>query len=128
MCIGETILFSFQGARQLGLITMVTSFESDAAEASDSSEDDECPPPLPPPRTESLKKNDSEEEANDNVEVVEVADKKVVITDAEPYNSVYSRPVTNGGLTAASSTESSSENNSPSKCILTSGKLEEKKR
>ena len=68
-------MISSQGARQLGLITMVPSFESDVAEASDSSEDDECPPPLPPPRMESLKKNDSEEEASSNVEVVEVADK-----------------------------------------------------
>ena len=61
-------------------------------------------------------------------DVVRVEDKKVVITDAEPYSSLYSRPLTNGGLLPGSSTESSSENNSPNKCILTSGKLEEKKR
>ena len=116
---------------------MIPSFESDAAEASDSSEDDECPPPLPPPRTESLKKNDSEEEANDNVEVVEVADKKVVITDAEPYNSIYSsknKPLTNGAVNgdmeagSSSNSSSGSAEASPNKCILTSNKLEERKR
>ena len=128
---------SSQGARQLGLITMVPSFESDVAEASDSSEDDECPPPLPPPRTESLKKNDSEEEATNNVEVVEVADKKVVITDAEPYNSIYSnknKPLTNGAVNgdmeagSSSNSSSGSAEASPNKCILTSNKLEERKR
>ena len=116
---------------------MVPSFESDVAEASDSSEDDECPPPLPPPRTESLKKNDSEEEATNNVEVVEVADKKVVITDAEPYNSIYSnknKPLTNGAVNgdmeagSSSNSSSGSAEASPNKCILTSNKLEERKR
>ena len=116
---------------------MVPSFESDVAEASDSSEDDECPPPLPPPRTESLKKNDSEEEAANNVEVVEVADKKVVITDAEPYNSIYSsknKPLTNGAMNgdmeagSSSNSSSGSAEASPNKCILTSNKLEERKR
>ena len=111
---------------------MVPSFESDVAEASDSSEDDECPPPLPPPRTESLKKNDSEEEATNNVEVVEVADKKVVITDAEPYNSIYSnknKPLTNGAVNgdmeagSSSNSSSGSAEASPNKCILTSNKL-----
>jgi len=137
----DQLKFSYQaiieGARQLGLITMVPSFESDVAEASDSSEDDECPPPLPPPRMESLKKNDSEEEASNNVEVVEVADKKVVITDAEPYNSIYTsknKPLTNGALNgdmeagSSSNSSSGSAEASPNKCILTSNKLEERKR
>merc|ERR1719277_2689347 len=56
----DQLKFSYQaiieGARQLGLITIVPSLESDVTEASDSSDEDDCPPPLPPPRTESLKK------------------------------------------------------------------------
>ena len=78
-----------QGARQLGLITIVPSLESDVTEASDSSEEDDCPPPLPPPRTESLKKKSSEDDDDDEDEVVEVSAGKILITDAEPYNSVY---------------------------------------
>merc|ERR1711874_385950 len=70
----------------------------------------------------------SSEEGSEPGDVVRLEDKKVVITDAEPYNSLYSRPVSNGGLVTGSSTESSSENNSPNKCILTSGKLEKRKR
>ena len=116
-----------QGARQLDLITLVPNLEPAVSEVSGSSDDEEVPPPLPPPRTESLKKRSSEE-GSEPGDVVRVEDKKVVITDAEPYNSLYSRPVSNGGLATGSSTESSSENNSPNKCILTSGKLEEKKR
>ena len=120
-----------QGARQLDLISLVPNLEPAVSEVSGSSDDEDVPPPLPPPRTESLKKRSSE----DDSEAGEVAragerleDKKVVITDAEPYSSLYSRPLTNGGLQPGSSTESSSENSSPNKCILTSGKLEEKKR
>ena len=78
-----------QGARQLGLITIVPSLESDVTEASDSSDEDDCPPPLPPPRTESLKKKSSEDDDDDEDEVVEVSAGKILITDAEPYNSVY---------------------------------------
>ena len=115
-----------QGARQLDLISLVPHLEPAVSEVSGSSDDEDVPPPLPPPRTESLKKRSSEDvsEAGD---LVGPEDKKVVITDAEPYSSLYSRPLTNGGLLQASSTDSSSEN-SPNKCILTSGKLEEKKR
>ena len=127
-------MFSSQGARQLGLITIVPNFESDVPEASDSSEDDECPPPLPPPRTESLAKKESEDEE----EVLEAwSGKKVVITDAEPYNSVYSnhKPLSNGAVNgdtdvsgASSNSSSVSAEASPNKCILTSGKLEQRKR
>lgn len=134
----DQLKFSYQaiieGARQLGLITIVPNFESDVPEASDSSEDDECPPPLPPPRTESLVKKESEDEE----EVLEAwSGKKVVITDAEPYNSVYSnhKPLSNGAVNgdtdvsgASSNSSSVSAEASPNKCILTSGKLEERKR
>ena len=83
------ITIALQGARQLGLITIVPSLESDVTEASDSSDEDDCPPPLPPPRTESLKKKSSEDDDDDEDEVVEVSAGKILITDAEPYNSVY---------------------------------------
>ena len=71
------------------------------------------------------------------MEVVEVADKKVVITDAEPYNSIYSnknKPLTNGAVngdmeaSSSSNSSSGSAEASPNKCILTSNKLEERKR
>ena len=115
-----------QGARQLDLISLVPNLEPAVSEVSGSSDDEDVPPPLPPPRTESLKKR-SNEDVSEAGEVVRLEDRKVVITDAEPYISLYSRPLTNGALVPASSTDSSSEN-SPNKCILTSGKLEEKKR
>jgi len=134
----DQLKFSYQaiieGARQLGLITIVPAFEAVVDEASDSSDDDEVPPPLPPPRTESLKKKPSEEE-DDTVEVVELADKKITISDAEPYNSVYnnfSKPVINGNTNGVEDSSCNSSNSStdasPNKCILTSDKLEEKKR
>lgn len=127
----DQLKFSYQaiieGARQLDLISLVPNLEPAVSEVSCSSDDEEVPPPLPPPRTESLKKRSSEE-GSEPGEEARLEDKKVVITDAEPYNSLYCRPVSNGGLVTTSSTESSSENNSPTKCILTSGKLEEKKR
>ena len=88
-CRTRLITIALQGARQLGLITIVPSLESDVTEASDSSEEDDCPPPLPPPRTESLKKKSSEDDDDDEDEVVEVSAGKILITDAEPYNSVY---------------------------------------
>jgi len=143
----DQLKFSYQaiieGARQLGLITIVPSLESDVTEASDSSDEDDCPPPLPPPRTESLKKKSSEDDDDDEDEVVEVSAGKILITDAEPYNSVYttgarSQPtkLTNGGcvdteaaaVSSGSGSSSGSADASPSKCILTSNKLEERKR
>ena len=86
-CRTRLITIALQGARQLGLITIVPSLESDVTEASDSSEEDDCPPPLPPPRTESLKKKSSEDDDDDDED--EVSAGKILITDAEPYNSVY---------------------------------------
>ena len=134
---------TLQGARQLGLISLVPSFEAVVPDASDSSDEDESPPPLPPRRIESLMKKSSEED-DEVVEVVEVENKKIIIADAEPYNSIYNsvlkQPLVNGNIngveadgsasssgSSAVSTNSSSET-SPNKCILTNNKLEEKKR
>jgi len=143
----DQLKFSYQaiieGARQLGLISLVPSFEAVVPDASDSSDEDESPPPLPPRRTESLMKKSSEED-DEVVEVVEVENKKIIIADAEPYNSIYNsvlkQPLVNGNIngveadgsasssgSSAVSTNSSSET-SPNKCILTNNKLEEKKR
>ena len=86
----------------------------------------------------------SSEEGDEVVEVVEVENKKIIIADAEPYNSIYNsvlkQPLVNGNIngveadgsasssgSSAVSTNSSSET-SPNKCILTNNKLEEKKR
>ena len=99
------------------------SLETDVAEVSGSSDEEDVPPPLPPPRTESLRRPAEEgEETGDGGKEV-----------TEPYNSAYRQPLGNGSLQSresvtGSSTESSSVENSPNKCILTSGKLEEKKR
>ena len=92
------------------------SLEAEVAEVSGSSDEEDVPPPLPPPRTESLRRTPSEDSE-----------------EAEPYNSAYRQPLGNGSLpgrevATGSSTDSSSVDNSPHKCILTSGKLEEKKR
>ena len=127
----------------MGLITLVPSFEAVVPDASDSSDEDESPPPLPPRRTESLMKKSSEED-DEVVEVVEIENKKIIIADAEPYNSIYNsvpkQPLVNGNLngveadgsgsssgSSVGSTNTSSET-SPNKCILTNNKLEEKKR
>jgi len=116
----DQLKFSYQaiieGARQLGLISLVPALEPALAEMSGSSDDEDVPPPLPPPRTESLKTRQSEE-SEETGEVL----------------SVYSRPVGNGSVAGldkvtGSSTDTNSSENSPNKCILTSGKLEEKKR
>lgn len=123
----DQLKFSYQaiieGARQLGLINLVPSLETDVAEVSGSSDEEDVPPPLPPPRTESLRRpaEDGEETGDGGKE------------ETEPYNSAYRQPLGNGSLQSresvtGSSTESSSVENSPNKCILTSGKLEEKKR
>lgn len=93
------------------------------AEVSGSSDEEDVPPPLPPPRTESLRRSAEDgEEAGDGLKEV-----------TEPYNSAYRQPLGNGSVkgkesVTGSSTDSSSVENSPNKCILTSGKLEEKKR
>ena len=102
-----------QGARQLGLISLVPDLEPSVAEVSGSSDDEDVPPPLPPPRTESLRKKSSEESCEPE---------KVVMTEAEPYCGA-----SNGRLVTGSSSDTNSDH-SPNKCILTSGKLEEKKR
>ena len=102
-----------QGARQLDLISLVPSLEAAVAEASGSSEDEDVPPPLPPPRTESLRRPASEDR--------ELAG-HVKLEEALAANGRVQ------GTASSSSTDSSSVENSPNKCILTSGKLEEKKR
>ena len=60
----DQLKFSYQaiidGARQLGLINSVPTFETPVEEASDLSSEEDVPPPLPPPRTESLKKGASQ--------------------------------------------------------------------
>jgi len=150
----DQLKFSYQsiieGARQLGLINSVPTFETPVQEASDSSSEDDIPPPLPPPRTESLKKGGSQEEevvVISKSEVVHLQDKDVLIMDSEPFNSTeqfHSIPtkletkMVNGvttmvedTLTANSSSgsnHSSSVEHSPNKCILTNNKLEERKR
>merc|ERR1711862_1039349 len=101
----DQLKFSYQaiieGARQLGLISLVPSFEAVVPDASDSSDEEESPPPLPPRRTESLMKKSSEED-DEVVEVVEVENKKIIIADAEPYNSIYNsvlkQPLVNGNI------------------------------
>ena len=82
------------------------------AEASGSSEDEDVPPPLPPPRTESLRRPASE-------------DREAGLVKLEDVLAANGRVQ---GTASSSSTDSSSVENSPHKCILTSGKLEEKKR
>ena len=116
----------YQGARGRGLITLVPELESPVAEASDSSDDDECPPPLPPPRTESL--NPGAVENGEESEEVRLGARMITITDAEPLNTLHNSSKMNGDLTPGDSVSSSSSDNSPSKCILTNNKLEEKKR
>lgn len=96
------------------------------AEASDSSDDDESPPPLPPPRTESL--NPGAVENGEESEEVRLGARMITITDAEPLNTLHNSSKMNGDLTPGDSVSSSSSDNSPSKCILTNNKLEEKKR
>ena len=80
----DQLKFSYQaiidGARQLGLINSVPTFETPVEEASDLSSEEDVPPPLPPPRTESLKKGATSE-------VVQLQDREVTITDSEPFNS-----------------------------------------
>lgn len=150
----DQLKFSYQsiieGARQLGLINSVPTFETPVVEASDSSSEEDVPPPLPPPRTESLKKSGSQEEEEvvvvNKSEVVQLKGREVIITDSEPFNSAEqfnSIPVkleaklVNGmslvgdSLTnnsSSASTNSSSAEHSPNKCILTNNKLEERKR
>ena len=140
-----------QGARQLGLINSVPTFESPVQEASDSSSEDDIPPPLPPPRTESLKKNGSQEEEEAVVisksEIVHLQDREVLIMDSEPFNSTeqfhtiptkLETKMVNGVTmmvedslitnSSSGSNHSSSVEHSPNKCILTNNKLEERKR
>jgi len=149
----DQLKFSYQsiieGARQLGLINSVPTFETPVQEASDSSSEDEIPPPLPPPRTESLKKSGSQEEEMviPKAEVVQLQDREVVIMDSEPFNSPeqfnsiptkLETKMVNGVSTAvedsmatnssSGSNHSSSVEHSPNKCILTNNKLEERKR
>merc|ERR1719430_311045 len=80
----DQLKFSYQsiieGARQLGLINSVPTFEVPVAEASDSSSEEDIPPPLPPPRTESLKKRSSEDDDDEEEEKeVVVANKSEVV-------------------------------------------------
>ena len=114
-----------QGARQLGLISLVPTFDSPVTEASDSSDEDDAPPPLPPPRTESL----LPDKAVENGDHVMIGSKMITINDCEPLNSLSNH--VNGdlnGVSGSGSGSSSSSEHSPSKCILTNNKLEEKKR
>ena len=112
-----------QGARQCGLISLVPTFDSPVTEASDSSDEDDAPPPLPPPRTESL----LPDKVVENGDHVMIGSKLITINDCEPLNSL-SKDV-NGDMNGVSgSSSSSSSEQSPSKCILTNNKLEEKKR
>eukprot|EP00092_Neocalanus_flemingeri_P059954 GFUD01071809.1.p1 GENE.GFUD01071809.1~~GFUD01071809.1.p1 ORF type:complete len:484 (-),score=133.90 GFUD01071809.1:1223-2674(-) len=154
----DQLKFSYQsiieGARQLGLVNSQPTTDTLIAEASDSSSEEDIPPPLPPPRTESLKKSGSEEETAVLVpqpEVVQLQDRQVLITDSEPFigteqfnnlpvklktglgngNAVVEEDSGNSGTSGNSSSgsnNSSSAEHSPSKCILTSNKLEERKR
>jgi len=143
----DQLKFSYQsiieGARQLGLINSVPTFDTPIVEASDSSSEEDIPPPLPPPRTESLKKNSQEV-----IEVVQLADRKVVITDSEPFLSTdqfnnipdkLEAKLVNGNIVAesdgghtgsghSSGSGNSSAEQSPNKCILNTNKLEERKR
>jgi hypothetical protein len=145
------LLILFQGARQLGLINSVPTFETPVVEASDSSSEEDVPPPLPPPRTESLKKGSSQEEEEVVVaksEVVQLQDREVTITDSEPFNSTeqfnnipakLETKMVNGNamleeedsLTTCMSvttSNSSSVEHSPNKCILSDSKMLERKR
>jgi len=152
----DQLKFSYQsiieGARQLGLINSAPTFDTPIVEASDSSSEEDIPPPLPPPRTESLKKRDSQEEEEVVTEMIQLEDRKVIITDCEPFNSTHqfnNIPVkletqtgmVNGtamveedsgqlvsGDSSSGSNNSSSAEHSPNKCILTNNKLEERKR
>eukprot|EP00090_Calanus_glacialis_P020562 TRINITY_DN3167_c0_g1_i1.p1 TRINITY_DN3167_c0_g1~~TRINITY_DN3167_c0_g1_i1.p1 ORF type:complete len:497 (-),score=185.88 TRINITY_DN3167_c0_g1_i1:543-2033(-) len=151
----DQLKFSYQaiieGARQLGLINSVPTFETPVVEASDSSSEEDVPPPLPPPRTESLKKGSSQEEEEVVVaksEVVQLQDREVTITDSEPFNSteqfnnipaILETKMVNGNamleeedsLTTCMSvttSNSSSVEHSPNKCILSDSKMLERKR
>jgi len=152
----DQLKFSYQaiieGARQLGLINSVPTFETPVVEASDSSSEEDVPPPLPPPRTESLKKGSSQEEEEEVVvaksEVVQLQDREVTITDSEPFNSTeqfnnipakLETKMVNGNamleeedsLTTCMSvttSNSSSVEHSPNKCILSDSKMLERKR
>ena len=138
-----------QGARQLGLINSVPTFETPVQEAADSSSENKIPPPLLPPRTESLKKGGSQEEevVIPKAEVGQLQDKEVIIINNEPsksqeqFNSIpikIDMKMVNGVSTAvedsmatnssSGSNHSSSVEHSPNKCILTNNKLEERKR
>jgi len=128
-----------EGARQLGLVDSVPTYEVPVAEASDSSSEEDVPPPLPPPRTESLKKEG---------EVMMVNDTQVTITDAEPFKAhsilpdkletymngheeveeVGTSSCESGGSSGGSTALTSSADQSPNKIILTEHKLEERKR
>ena len=91
----DQLKFSYQsiieGARQLGLINSAPTFDTPIVEASDSSSEEDIPTPLPPPRTESLKKRDSQEEEEVVTEMIQLEDRKVIITDCEPFNSKTSQ-------------------------------------
>jgi len=149
----DQLKFSYQsiieGARQLGLINSVPTFETPITEASDSSSEDDVPPPLPPPRTESLKKDVSQdgEEKDIKKEIVQLYDREVIIKDSEPFTSseqFNNIPVklvaklngatnleeecgSHGSETTSSNT--SSTEHSPNKLpILSYSKMEERKR
>lgn len=128
-----------EGARQMGLVTNVPDLEQEVEEAESSSEDSEedIPPPLPPPRTESLKKETEDSEEGEMVSKATLLDTELS-TASEQFNGLPSKLETqlvNGlaaanGVTEEETVTSSgvSADQSPSKCILTNDKLEERKR
>jgi len=134
-----------EGARQMKLISNVPELEQvpEVNSSSDESEDD-VPPPLPPPRTESLKKeSDALEALQNSVSADEMCQFNGIpsaLPETLQQNGLLNsdleddleteqvKPaVSNPGIKALATNENSTDN-SPSKCILTNDKLEEKKR
>jgi len=130
------------GVKKLGLVDLDPEWaETPVMEASESDSEDDAPPPRPPPRSESLLPKDLPLVAPQ--EIILLKDQStIVVKDAEPYNSLPTNleSCLNGDgaqngckdemstSSGTSSEKSSIDQDSPSKCILKSNKMEERKR
>jgi len=124
----DQLKFSYQsiieGARQLGLISLAPPYSTEVAvsECSETESEEDAPPPLPPPRTESLRRNSSQDLQQQQDEVVVNGEAGVAVGTAAEAGAGAG-----AGRDSGTSSGSSAEH-SPNKCILTSNKLEERKK
>jgi len=126
--------------KKLGLIDVDPEWaEPKVAEASESESEDDAPPPLPPPRSESLLPKELPVVAPQEIITLK-SESMSAAKDADPHNSLPAKLEShmNGDdsgskddlsiSSGTSSEKSSTDQDSPTKCILKSNKMEERKR